>query len=61
MVAFPVVDIVGQQGNAVRQYQMLEFKVIKELQTTVAQQGPTVPFTQVLLHTVMEINSTPQD
>jgi hypothetical protein len=38
----------------------LKFKVIKELKTAaVAQYGPTAPFTQALLDTVMESNLTP--
>jgi hypothetical protein len=36
VLAFSVVEIVDQQGNVVRQYQMLDFKVIKELKTAVA-------------------------
>jgi hypothetical protein len=39
----------------------LEFKVIKELKSAVAQYGPTCPFTQTLLDTVMESHLTPQD
>ena len=58
---FPVVEIIDQQNNRVRQYQTLEFKVIKELKTAVAQYGPTAPFTQALLDTVMESHLTPQD
>lgn len=58
---FSVVEIVDQQGNVVRQYQMLDFKVIKELKTAVAQYGPIAPFTQALLDTVMEAHLTPQD
>jgi hypothetical protein len=34
--------------------------VIKELKTAVAQYGPTAPFTQALLDTVMETNLTSQ-
>ena len=36
-------------------------KVIKELKTAVVQYWPTVPFTQVLLDTVVEANLSPQD
>jgi hypothetical protein len=61
VLAFPVVDVIDQQNNRVKQYQILEFKVIKELKTAVAQYGPTAPFTQALLDTVMESNLTPQD
>ena len=61
MLAFPVVEIIDQQNNRVRQYQTLDFKVIKELKTAVAQYGPTAPFTQALLDTVMETHLTPQD
>lgn len=51
MPAFPIVEIIDQQNNSVRQYQTLEFKVIKELKIAVAQYGPTAPFTQALLDT----------
>jgi hypothetical protein len=61
VLAFPVVEIIDQQNNRVRQYQTLEFKVIKELKTAVAQYGPTAPFTQALLDTVMESHLIPQD
>ena len=61
VLAFPVVEIIDQQNNRVRQYQTLDFKVIKELKTAVAQYGPTAPFTRALLDTVMESNLTPQD
>ena len=54
VLAFPGVEIIDQQNNRVRQYKTLEFKVIKELKTAVAQYGPTAPFTQALLDTVME-------
>ena len=53
VLAFPVVEIIDQQNNRIRQYQTLDFKVIKELKTAVAQYGPTAPFTQALLDTVM--------
>ena len=59
VLAFPVVEIIDQQNNRIRQYQTLEFKVIKELKTAVAQYGPTAPFTQALLDTVMESHLTP--
>ena len=61
LLAFPIVEIIDQQDNRVRQYQTLEFKVIKELKSGVAQYGPTCPFTQTLLDTVMESHLTPQD
>ena len=61
MLVFPVVEIIDQQNNRIRQYQTLDFKVIKELKTAVAQYGPTAPFTQALLDTVMESHLTPQD
>ena len=35
--------------------------MIKEFKTAVAQYGPRAPFTQALLHTVMESHLTPQD
>ena len=57
VLAFPVVKIIDQQNNRVRQYQTLDFKVIKELKTAVAHYGP---FTQALLDTVMESHLTPQ-
>ena len=56
ILAFPITEIIDQQNNRVRQYQTLEFKVIKELKTAMAQFGPTAPFTQALLDTVMESN-----
>jgi hypothetical protein len=59
--AFPVVEIMDQQNNRIRQYQTLDFKVIKELKTAVAQYGPIAPFTLALLDTVMESHLTPQD
>jgi hypothetical protein len=61
VLAFPVVEIINQQNNRIRQYQTLDFKVIKELKRDVAQYGPTAPFTQALLDTVMKSNLTPQD
>jgi hypothetical protein len=61
MLALPVVEIIDQQNNRVRQYQTLEFKVIKELKTAMAQYGPTAPFTQASLDTVMESNLIPGD
>ena len=61
MLALPVVEIIDQQNNRVRQYQTLEFKVIKELKTAVAQYDPTTPCTQALLDTVMKSNLIPQD
>jgi hypothetical protein len=51
LLAFPVDDINDEQGNRVRHYQTLEFKVIKELKPAV--------FTLALLDTVMETNLTP--
>ena len=55
VLAFSVVEIMDQQNNRIRQYQTLDFKVIKELETAVAQYSPTAPFTQALLDTVMEL------
>ena len=37
VLAFPVVEIIDQQNNRVRQYQTLDFKLIKELKTAVVQ------------------------
>jgi hypothetical protein len=48
VLAFPVVEIIDQQKNRVRQYQTLEFKVIKELKTSVAQYGPTAFYTSII-------------
>ena len=59
LLAFPVLEIRDEE-NRIRQYQTLEFKVIKELKAAVAQYGLTAPFTQVLLDTVMESHLTPQ-
>jgi hypothetical protein len=61
VLAFPIVEIIDQQDNRVRQYQTLEFKVKKKLKSAVAQFGPTAPFTQALLDTVIESHLTPQD
>ena len=61
VLAFPVVEIIDQQNNRIRQYQTLEFKVIKELKIAVAQYSPTAPFTQASLDTVMESNLIPGD
>ena len=61
MLAFPIVELIDQQSNIEKQYHTLVFKVIKELKTAVVQYGPTAPFTQALLDTVMESNLTPQD
>ena len=60
VLAFPVVEIIDQQNNRVRQYQTLDFKVMKELKTGVSQYGPRAPFTQAFLDTVMESHLTPQ-
>ena len=60
VLAFPVVEIMDQQNNRIRQYQTLDFKVIKELKTAVAQYSPTAPFTQALLDTVMESHLIPK-
>ena len=61
MLAFPVVEVVDQQDTRVRHYQTLDFKLIKELKTAVVQYGPSAPFTQALLDTVMESHLTPID
>jgi hypothetical protein len=61
VLAFPVVEIMDQKNNRIKQYQTLDLKVIKELKTAVVQYGPTAPFTQALLDTVMESHLTPQD
>jgi hypothetical protein len=59
MLAFPVVEVVDQQDTRVRHYQTLDFKLIKELKTAVVQYGPSAPFTQALLDTVVESHLTP--
>ena len=40
ILSFPIAEIMDQQNNRVRQYQTLEFKVIKKLKTAMAQHGP---------------------
>ena len=45
LLAFPIVEIIDQQDNRVRQYQTLDLKVIKEVKSAVAHYGPTAPFT----------------
>jgi hypothetical protein len=59
MLAFPVVEVVDQQDTRARHYQTLDFKLIKELKTAVVQYGPSAPFTQALLNTVVESHLTP--
>jgi hypothetical protein len=44
LLAFPIVEIIDQQDNRVRQYQTLEFKVIKELKSAVLSIWPYSPF-----------------
>ena len=61
VLAFPVVKIIDQQNNRVRQYQTLDFKLIKELKTAVVQYGPSAPFTQALLDMVVESHLNPLD
>uniref|UniRef100_UPI00402B82DD LOW QUALITY PROTEIN: endogenous retrovirus group K member 10 Gag polyprotein-like n=1 Tax=Arvicanthis niloticus TaxID=61156 RepID=UPI00402B82DD len=61
VLAFPVADLIDQQNRRTRQYQPLEFKVIKQLKSAVSQYGPDCPFTQALLDTVVEANLMPQD
>jgi hypothetical protein len=61
VLAFPVVKVTDQQDTRVRQYQTLNFKLIKELKTAVVQYGPTAPFTQALLDTVVKSHLTPLD
>ena len=56
-----MVEIVDQQGNRIRQYQQSELKAIKVLKAAVAQYGPTTPFIQALLDTVVEAYLTPLD
>ena len=41
MLAFPTFGIMDQKNNRVRQYQTLEFKMIKQLKIAAAQYGPT--------------------
>jgi hypothetical protein len=59
VLAFPVVEVIDQQDTRVRQYQTLDFKLIKELKTAVVQYDPSAPFTQALLDTVVESHLTP--
>jgi hypothetical protein len=61
VLAFPVVEVIDQQDTRVRHYQTLDFKLIKELKTAVVQYGPSAPFTQALLNTVMESHLTSLD
>ena len=61
VLAFPVIKSIDQQDTRVRQYQPLDFKFIKELKTAVVQYGPSAPFTQALLDTVVESHLTPLD
>ena len=61
MLAFPVVEVVDQQDTRGRHYQTLDFKLIKELKAAVVQYGPSAPFTQALLDTVVESHLTPLD
>ena len=60
-LAFPVVEVVDQQDTRGRHYQTLDFKLIKELKAAVVQYGPSAPFTQALLDTVVESHLTPLD
>jgi hypothetical protein len=39
VLAFPIIEIINQQDNRVRQYQTLEFKVIKEVKSADAHYG----------------------
>ena len=59
VLVFPVIVVIDQQNNRVRQYQTLDFKVIKELKTAVVQYGPSATFTQTLLDKVVESHLTP--
>ena len=59
VLAFPVIEVIDQQDTRVRHYQTLDFKLIKELKTAVVQYGPSAPFTQALLDTVVESHLTP--
>jgi hypothetical protein len=52
-LAFPVVEVVDQQDTRARHYQTVDFKLIKELKAAVVQYGPSAPFTQALLDTVV--------
>ena len=60
-LAFPVFEVVDQQDTRARHYQTLDFKLIKELKMAVVQYGPSAPFTQALLDTVVESHLTPLD
>ena len=49
VLAFPVVEIIDQQNNRIRQYQTLDFKLIKELKTAVVQYLPMEARTAFLI------------
>jgi hypothetical protein len=61
MLAFPMIEVVDQQDTRARHYQTLDFKLIKKLKAAVVQYGPSAPFTQTLLDTVVESHLTPLD
>jgi hypothetical protein len=59
VLVFPVIVVIDQQDTRNRQYQTLNFKLIKELKTAVVQYGPSAPFTQALLDMVTESHLPP--
>jgi hypothetical protein len=59
VLVFPVIVVIDQQDTRNRQYQTLNFKLIKELKTAVVQYGPSAPFTQALLDVVTESHLPP--
>jgi hypothetical protein len=61
VLAFPVIEVIVPEDTRVRHYQTLDFKLIKELKTAVVQYGPSAPFTQALLDTVIESHLIPLD
>lgn len=51
--AFPVTETVDAQGQAWRQHNGFDFKLIKELKMAVAQYGATVPYTTAIVESVL--------
>ncbi|KAL0622809.1 Gag polyprotein [Plecturocebus cupreus] len=46
---FPVIEVVDNQGNPIRNYESIPPKTLKELKEAVAQYGPTAPYTISLI------------
>ncbi|KAL0586424.1 Gag polyprotein [Plecturocebus cupreus] len=47
--SFPVIEVVDNQGNPIRNYESIPPKTLKELKEAVAQYGPTAPYTIFLI------------